>query len=260
MKTVYYIILIPLFFYTAISAGDETEKAEQTAQLPRGQYAFDQGNTAYNAKEYDKAIRLYTRARTTGFTPGALHYNLGNAYYRKGELGRAIAEYLKAQQLIPRNDDVRENLATARSQTDDNIHPAQPPAALRSFLFLYYYLSPDELLWLAAIFCALLFLTLTLHTLLPRKLFATSAFVLAFLMLITAGTGGVKTYLYTTPTTAVVTASEAIARAGPGDTYGETFVLHDGTEAKVKDMQNSWVKIEVTKRKGWVPARSVTLL
>ncbi len=261
MKFACYIFIYTfLFFCVTKVATAQNENNEAAQQMPRGQFAFDRANTAYTEKEYDKAIRLYSRARTTGFAPGALYYNLGNAHYRKGDLGNAIAAYLKAQQLIPRNDDVRENLATARSQTEDTIHPAPPPQALRSFLFLYYYFSADELLWLSAFFCAALFLFLILHTLIPRKTLVTFSFIVGLLMAVTTVTGAIKTYYYVTPTAAVVTVPKATVRAGPGEIYSETFILHNGTEAQVDDVEGEWVKIDVTRRKGWIPRTSVTLL
>ena len=58
---------------------------------------FIQANQSYSASNYSRAILYYKKAESLGFTPGGLYYNLGNAYYRDGKLGYAIASYLKHQ-------------------------------------------------------------------------------------------------------------------------------------------------------------------
>ena len=55
------------------------------------------GNQKYEEKKYDEALRLYTDAQALKPSAPELHYNIGNVLFRKGELDKAIEEYMRAQ-------------------------------------------------------------------------------------------------------------------------------------------------------------------
>jgi tetratricopeptide (TPR) repeat protein len=75
---------------------------------------FAQANKLYEAKEFDKAIQAYQSVLSQGVESSSLYYNLGNAYFKKGDLGYAILYYLKAKRLDPSDDDIAHNLAFAK--------------------------------------------------------------------------------------------------------------------------------------------------
>lgn len=221
---------------------------------------FVQANQLYKGTNYSKAISLYNKAASLGFTPGGLYYNLGNAYYRDGKLGKAIASYLRARQLLPRNSDVIENLNIARSQTVDKVIPEEPPAALRQFLFLYYEFSSDELLWFSAVLIAILFIALSIYAFFPLPLIKKFTKIILFVLIIIGATTAAKIYYAASHSTAVVTSKEAIVRSGPGDSYAEIFVIHDGTEVKIFEKKNNSAKISVDKKKGWISLNDLDII
>ncbi|MBI5023959.1 MAG: tetratricopeptide repeat protein [Candidatus Omnitrophica bacterium] len=73
---------------------------------------------AYRAEDYDKAVAAYEAILRGGKESGALYYNLGNSYFKKGSLGKAILNYERARRLIPRDGDLNFNLAYARSKAN----------------------------------------------------------------------------------------------------------------------------------------------
>ena len=72
-----------------------------------------QGDSAYINKEYDQAIEIYEALLQQGES-GEVYYNLGNAYFKQDELGRAILNYERALLLQPGNADISANLDIAR--------------------------------------------------------------------------------------------------------------------------------------------------
>ncbi|RLD11872.1 MAG: hypothetical protein DRI44_02495 [Chlamydiae bacterium] len=221
---------------------------------------FIQANQFYKSTNYSKAILLYNKAVSLGFTPGGLYYNLGNAYYRNGNLGKAIVSYLKAQQLLPRDGDVLENLNIARGQTVDKVGSSEPPAALRQFLFLYYNFSLDELLWITSFLIALLFISLSVYTFFPYSLIKSIFKVTAVILIIIGSAAGAKFYHVSSHSIAVVVAKQAIVRAGPGASYAEMFVVHNGTEIKILEKKDGSAKIRVDKKKGWIDINDVDII
>ena len=78
---------------------------------------FTAGNQHYANKEYARAIKAYQQVLAQGVESAQLYYNLGNAYFKHGDLGHAIANYLKARRLDPANEEIQFNLEFARQFT-----------------------------------------------------------------------------------------------------------------------------------------------
>jgi Ca-activated chloride channel family protein len=63
----------------------------------------NQGNRQYQAKRYDEALKSYTDAQAERPAAPELHYNIGNVLLRKGDVDKAIEEYLRAQSSGPKS-------------------------------------------------------------------------------------------------------------------------------------------------------------
>ncbi len=87
----------------------------QTVELYR------QGNLLYEGGKYAEASRTYERIIVRGLRNGHVYYNLGNAYYKQDQIGRAILAYERASRLIPRDGDLKNNLELANERTVDQI-------------------------------------------------------------------------------------------------------------------------------------------
>ena len=98
----------------------------------------------------------------SGYVNGHLYYNLGNAYLRSGQLGRAILNYKRAQILIPRDADLNFNLRYALDQAQDAISSDQN--FLKQAFFWLEDITLRELMWgfagLNVLFWGILFLRL----------------------------------------------------------------------------------------------------
>lgn len=68
------------------------------------------GDSAYAAGRYAEAIEAYREVAQKQGTSAALLYNLGNAYYKNGEVGRAVGALYSAYRLDPQNREIRNNL------------------------------------------------------------------------------------------------------------------------------------------------------
>ena len=79
--------------------------------------AFEAANKLYEEGKFSDAATAYAKLLQGGQTSAALYFNLGNAFFKSGQIGRAIAAYRLAGQLTPRDPDVRANLQFARNQT-----------------------------------------------------------------------------------------------------------------------------------------------
>lgn len=95
------------------------EGGEEPAAIISGEALAQQADSAYSADNFVMAEALYLKALEAGGSSSTLFYNLGNAYYRQGNLGKAIVNYERALKLDPTNADARANLEFVNSKITD---------------------------------------------------------------------------------------------------------------------------------------------
>lgn len=245
----------------SIPPSAEPAAGEPTVTEPEGTPAelFVNANAAYEAGNYARAVGLYRALLGQGFDNGRLHYNLGNAYLRNGELGRAVAAYRESLADRPRNQDVAANLAFARRSTRDALAPPRPSPVASTLFFWHYNLSRRELAW-AALAVNLLFWGVLALRLLRRS--EALGWLAAVLLLVLAATAGSLLAHHLWPQrVAVVLPQEIDAVSGPGADAVVRFKLHAGTEVEVQSEREGWVRIALPDgQQGWVEAELVEVV
>ncbi len=240
--------------------GIQTNTARANAPTD-GLAAFHKANIEYIGTNYVAAASLYQAAIDAGFRAGGVYYNLGNAWYRCGRLGKAIAAYRHAQWLLPRDSDVAENLATARLQQGAEAPGAsERSGAVRAFLFVYYYVSPDETVWGFCFCLAAFFAVLSWQWFSPAQWLRRTMLVLGACALVLGIAGGTHVYWAHAGSEAVVVGDSVAGRSGASESATGIFVLNDGAEVGVTGREGGWVKIKVADKNGWVPEHAVEVL
>lgn len=74
---------------------------------------FERANKFYEDKDYQSAIILYQSILREGVESSSIYFNLGNSYFKNGDLGRAILNYMRAKRINPSDEDIRQNLEFA---------------------------------------------------------------------------------------------------------------------------------------------------
>ncbi len=85
-----------------------------TATASASDSLFTVGNKFYEQKDYPKAIESYNLILLENIESAPLYFNLGNAYFKNGDLGHAVLYYLKAKRLAPDDLAIRHNLEFAQ--------------------------------------------------------------------------------------------------------------------------------------------------
>ncbi len=91
--------------------------------------AFAEGNRQYDAGDYRAATAAYAQVVASGYQSPEVWLNLGNAFFRSGEKGRAIHAFESGLRLSPSDPDLRSNLELAREDIT-----TESPAAGNTFL------------------------------------------------------------------------------------------------------------------------------
>src|SRR5450631_812344 len=88
--------------------------------------ALETFDAAKTPGDYHESAALLESLLADGFRNGAVYYNLGNACFRAGQYGRAIAAYRKAKAYRPRDSYLDANLRQALSVAPGRL--PEPPA------------------------------------------------------------------------------------------------------------------------------------
>ena len=212
---------------------------------------ISQANSLYNQNQFRQAAEIYERAIAGGMENGHLYYNLGNTYFRMGNHSKAILNYVKAQNLLPRNEDVEANLEYAVRQTVDQLD-GRKPHGLESILFWVRDLSLSEhrvaLFWINLAFWIAMAVRLRHPT--PATQSTRNVF-LAFLILALISTG-FRWHQETRRSIGVILPHQIDVHSGWNTTTVVLFKLHQGALVTITQEKEDWYEIELPgEKKGW---------
>jgi tetratricopeptide (TPR) repeat protein len=259
-----------LVLCAAPPAAAALSELESSALLMEGNSLFQQGNELATSKP-DEAKELYLKSamrferivRDGGVENGKLYYNIGNAYFRAGDLGRGILNYRRAGQFIPNDRNVQQNLAFARSRRKDAMEEQEDARVFRTLMFWHYDFSFGQRF---ALFTAAF---LTLWTAAAARVFFSRPFLKWIIGIAAALAAALGISLLTESLAlqrdrpGVILAEEVTARKGDSDTYEASFQepLHAGTEFLLVENRDKWIHVELPDgRRCWLPAQAAEML
>ena len=71
---------------------------------------YHTANTAYQKQDYAGAIKLYEQLITDDNVSTEVYFNLGNSYFKEGNVPRAIINYERGKKLSPEDEDSYQHL------------------------------------------------------------------------------------------------------------------------------------------------------
>jgi hypothetical protein len=79
---------------------------------------FQAAVEAYDREAFAESISRFEEMVSAGYRSPELFFNLGNAYYRSGDLGRSVLNYHRALWLAPRDREARHNAEFVMREAD----------------------------------------------------------------------------------------------------------------------------------------------
>ncbi len=240
-KIIFLLLLLP-----AVSFAEEMEEIPQV---------FLQANQAYEEGDYKKAQEQYARIQNSGISSGAIHFNLGNAYFRDNQLGPAIFHFSKASRLSPRDADIEYNLAFAREKVLDRIEKKD---SLGTEFFAVTEVLTEKEAYFLMLFSCLVFLGLASLDLSLKRPWTGRIRNILFVVLALSITLVVSQEL-TRKEMGVVSVPEVSVYSGVGKNHLVLFRLHEGVEFAIIDrVEKEWAEILLADgKKGWVPIENI---
>ncbi|MEA2084796.1 MAG: hypothetical protein U9O82_11310 [Thermodesulfobacteriota bacterium] len=277
MKKSGFIILLLFVFFNVHNAwaGDPLSETEKTEMLNQAGDFFHQalklsetGNTGKipsSAVEelLKKSLMRYERLIRSGVGNGKIFYNIGNIYFRLGDIGRAIVNYRRAEIYAPDDRNLKQNLSYALSRRQDRIEEKQKEKLLKTFFFWHYDLSPKIRSILFTVFYTgfWTFAVVILFKQNPATKWGLGITLTFFLLFM--GSLGVERFGSSENAYGVLVDREVVARKGDSTSYQPSFEepLHAGVDFRLLDSRGQWLHIELMDgRTCWVPAGSTELV
>lgn len=216
-----------------------------------------QAQRAYAAGDHDRALVLFDSVNTH-FTSAALLYNLGNCYFRTGDIARAILYYERAHRLAPGDEDILANRELAMQQTKDRVN-ALP--ALGPSVYFDQLLAGDDKdqwarrsLWSMALLTILLSGGLLIRQPALRRGLRIAAVIAGVATVVSIGAASVRHAQLTDRSGAIIMVAKTDVRSEPREAATILFVLHRGTKVTVVQENGTWAEVRLTNGSvGWMP-------
>jgi len=218
------------------------------------QYLFAEANKLYQQEKYPEAIAKYLEIVNNHFESWQLYFNLGNAYYRTGQYGKAILCYERAFKKNPKNEDIIFNLRLVNTRVVDNI---KSPPISKIFEDIRNFLSMTAVVWL--MIGTYLFLTISIMLrILINKINIQRVLKLIFIPLLVVFALSLSLFVFkykaeSSIQYAIVMKDKVDVLGEPSESGTELFSLHEGAKFRIEEFSGEWAKIRLADGNvGWL--------
>ena len=216
---------------------------------------FARANELYEQKEYDSAVQAYAQIINGGVESASLYFNLGNAYFKEGDLGHAILYYLRAKRLDPSDEDITSNLDFARQFSRVQMEGVQLNPVNSFLISLVEPYRIDSLAWASSGCFVLFFLFLTIRFGLGISNPAVRVGIILALILLIVSTS-LTTFKYRhefLTRKGVIVAEEAPVKTGPSEQSDIELQGAPGLIVEILTETGDYYNVLFeNKRRGWI--------
>jgi hypothetical protein len=220
--------------------------AQADAEFAKANQEFAQGH-------FKEAISGYETLVRAGEWSANLFYDLGNAYFRTGDFGRAILNYERALALERHHPEATANLQITRDEARAlEIQPSRPERYLQFASVNQYSITAAVALWIAAFCFAALILA-------RRRSAMVTAIAICCLLVLAAATSAIFTLERGSKgdALAIVTGKDVQARLATADTANSVLALPPGSEIKILSTRGDWIYAALPNNlRGWIPVKN----
>ena len=222
---------------------------------------FAAANRLYENGEYDQAMEKYRQVERD-LQHWKLFYNMGNCWYKAGNIVQAKIYYLRARRLKPLDTSIEKNIQLINSQLKDK-PPGDPPDFIERLVLRLESVISLNLLSLVLL-VALLFLNVSIFLLLSgrRRRFIWYAALLFLCLTLATGTY----HLYRVDKNsrrdlAVVITPESQLHSGPGENHTILFKVNPGLDVRIIERSQGWAQVMAPPQvAGWIRLDSLEII
>lgn len=226
-------------------------------------YTKELGDKAYSESRYNDAIDIYEAVIAEQGASLPLYYNLGNAYYRSNQPGKAILNYERALSIDAFDEDTRANLEFVQEKIVDNVPVDEIPFYKEWGNSLISLLSKDA--WAIVGIVAFVVMLLTLFFYLFSNNTRKISLTLVTISLAITVISNISAYNLGKSGNelpkGIILDEMVVVKSSPDSSGTELTKIHEGLKVTIiDDALSDWVKIEADNGNrvvGWVKTKSL---
>ena len=214
---------------------------------------FEKANQDFAQGHFNEAITRYEALIRAGQWNANLFYNLGNAYFRTRDFGRAILNYERALALDHHHPEATANLQIARDEARAlELQPTKLERYVQFASINQYSIAAAVALWLGIFgIVAVLFARRRSAALISLSILCLLIFGMAVWAIHTLDNGSEGRGL------AIVTGNDVQARLATADTANSVLALPAGSEIKILSTRGDWMYAALPNDlRGWIQTKN----
>jgi tetratricopeptide (TPR) repeat protein len=214
---------------------------------------FTKANQEYAQGHFKEAIASYEAQVRAGQWNANLFYDLGNAYFRTRDFGRAILNYERALALDNHHPEATANLQIARDESRAlELQPTRLERYLQFATINQYSIAAAVTLWLGIFgIVALIFARRRSAVLMSLSILCLLVCAMAVWGIYTLDKGSKGRAL------AIVTGTDVQARLATADTANSVLALPAGSEIKILSTRGDWMYAALPNDlRGWIQTKN----
>lgn len=219
-------------------------------------------NNAYNDSDHKRSIELYNEILTNGDESSDLYLNLGNAYFKNGELGKAILSYERGLKIDDDHEFLSQNLKYAQKQIK------APITTIPDFFLSRYWnaivTSLGSTGWAVVNVVILILIALAVGSWLlstqfrAKKMAFYSLLILIPVLLLSMLAGNQKYNSEVNASHAVIISDESQLLTGASSKSETIQDLSEGIKVKLIDRIDDYYKIQLMDKEiGWISIKDI---
>ena len=218
---------------------------------------FARANQLYTAAQYDSAVKLYETILSKGYESAELYYNLGNAYYKAGNIPKAILNYERARLIKPNDEEINFNLQLAQTMVVDKINVLPEFFLKRWWRSFSYWFSSNVWAIISLVSFVFMLIGIAIYLFIATPVLKKISFFLSVLLLAMSLVSLSHSLSLkkerTAHNTAIVMSPTVTVRSAPDENSTELFVIHEGTKVWIIDQVGDWLRIKIADgNNGWM--------
>lgn len=226
---------------------------------------WNEANTFYSTHEYEKALESYLELESREGVSASLYYNIGNCYFKLGELAESIIYYNRALRLSPSNSDIEHNLSVANAQTISKISEIPEFFLTSWFKSFASILSSDGWAHISIIALFAMLAMLVVFLLSQKAIHRKLTFSIGlFTLLVTVVASVCSNYNMSElkrEDQAIIMDNSIPVKSSPDRSGKDIFILNEGVKVNIVETLGEWNRIVISSGdSGWVEKSNMVII
>ena len=226
---------------------------------------FKKAKEYYLKQDYNNAVKVYESIIKAGTISPEVYYNLGNSYFKTGNLAQSILNYERAKKISPDDEDVNFNIKIASLKVVDRMDAVPEIFYKRWLKNLALVFSTDIWTKILIVNVWLLFIFLAIYIAGRSSSLKKFSFLIACFFIITSISTfflSQKSYAITfIDQQAIITSASVYVKNSPDEKGSDQFIIHEGTKVDVMDELGDWKKIRIANGSvGWLKVNEIEVI